>query len=181
MESTNTAPDYKHEKFLLASTDILNYTYDAFKDDWEQTHDDDEPVPDEDSTEFEDWAACTRDIEWEEDLLQIEQCKAYYIPVAMTGSSGRWDGRHQYIAHKFDSVGDAVKKILSDGCDDYDIHFNDGVIEIKGHHHDETNCYELHALSKKGLAKVNAALNRYEDIPELKPHDFKRLPYLYEF
>lgn len=178
MESTNTAPDYKHGNFLLASTNILNYEYADFVEYWNDYHED-EPIPDEESSEFWDWAAFTRDAEWEIDLYDIEECEAYNIPVVLTGSSGRWDGRHSYIPRKFNSIIEAVKKIISGGCDDYDIHFNDGAIVINGHHHDGTNRYELHALSKKGLKKVNNALDRYEDIPELQKWDLKRLPYLY--
>lgn len=174
----NNIPDYKHGKFTLASTDILNYEYSDFVSDWKGFHED-ESIPDEHSKEFRDWAAHTRDAYWEEDLASILECDEYNVPVCLTGSAGRWDGKHTYVPKKFKSVYEAVKNIISGGCDDYDIEFDDGHIVIYGHHHDGTNTYELRALSKKGLAKAEAAENRYEDIPELKSWDFKRLPYLY--
>lgn len=189
--------NYGYDEFVdwYKDSKDIDDSYEAFKEAFADENGEDKPVPSEESPqyrqwakelfpkenseEFWDWAAEERNSDWEQDLENIRDCKQYNVPVVITGALGLWDGHHGIVPEMHDSVGDAVSRILKTDCDDWDIKFVDGHIEVDGHHHDGMNCFEIHALSRKGLAKCIAAQNRYEDIPELKKHDFKRLKYLY--
>lgn len=156
--------------------------YDEFLEEWKDAEGY-ENVPSDDSKEYYDWMYRVTQENWENDLENIDEEKAYNVPVVLTGSLGLWDGNHSIVAEMFDSVGDAIRKIINNGsgstCCDFDIEYVDGHIKMLHHHHDGTNSFMIRALSRKGIAKCRAAENRYEDIPELKPHDFRRLKYLY--
>lgn len=167
-------------EFTLATTDILQFEYADFEDWWRDNHDEDEEIPSEYSCEFLDWCAEERDINWECDMENIETCEKYNVPVVITGALGLWWGHPTIVPEKCDSVKDAIDRIIGKGdYDDVDIIFNNGIIDVQGHHHDGTNCFEIHALTSKGLAKFDTAERNWEDISELKKWDCKRLPYLY--
>lgn len=166
-------------EFTLATTDILQFEYEDFEDWWRDNHDDDEPCPKDNSREFWDWCADERDFNWECDIENIETCGKYNVPVVITGALGLWWGHPTIVPEKYNSVKDAIDRIMKDGYDDVDIKFNNGVLEVLGHHHDGTNCFEIHALTRKGVAKFISAENEWRDPAPLKKWDCKRLPYLY--
>lgn len=203
---------YKQGKFTLASTDVLQFAYDDFKDWWNDFHNiddsyeafrnwyveeygEDEPIPvdgsdeynqwaselypEEYSNEFWDWAYDERNENWDNDISNIKDCKEYQKPVVVCGHAGLWWGRPEYMPRKFNSLNEAIDEIFKTAFDDIDIEYDDGKICVYGHHHDGTNYYEIHFLSKKGLAKYERAENRWEDVKELKSWDIKRIPYLY--
>lgn len=178
-KNTPQKPDYVHGTFKIASTDILDYDYKEFCDWYRDLHGKNAVIPDENSREFWNWAADTRDDNWECDLATIEFCKQYRVPVILTGELGLWNSRPTIVPEKFNSVIEAVRRLLGTDCNDWDISYVDGHLEVQGHHHDGTNCFEIHALSRKGLRKAETAERNWEDIPEPKAHDLMRLPYLY--
>ena len=163
--------------YTLATTDILQFDYLDFKDWYLDNYDveDEDEIPDEHSSEFWDWCAD----EWECDLDNIKCCGKYNVPCVITGTLGLWNGRPDIIPVKMDSVYDAIMKIARSGVDDIDVKFVNGIIEVQGHHHDGTNCFEIHALTQAGIRRFENAESRYEDVNEVKPYMVKKLPYLY--
>lgn len=182
MNKTKETPDYIHGRFTIGTTSTDGLEYEEFKDWWGCEHSD-EPVPSENSDAFHAWCRDEADTNWDADLENIKFEKRYNVPCVLSGTLGLWDGKHTICLEKFDSVRDAIDKVIHNGSDstycDFDIFFDDGKIEMQHHHHDGTNIFEIHALSRKGIDKCRRAEDRWEDIPELKPHDLKRLPYLY--
>jgi hypothetical protein len=107
----------------------------------------------------------------ESDMENIEDCKAYNVPVVVMGTLGLWWGRPEIKPERYESVADAINDcIVRSDTQDAHVEFNDGVILVDCYHHDGCNSFTIKALSKKGIAKQYA---------EYKEHDFKRLPYLY--
>lgn len=178
MKKNGNTPDYRHGTFTLATTSILQFEYDEFVDAWKDTHPDTVSVPSKDSDEFWDWAADERDVNWEQDLENIEECERYNVPCVITGELGLWDGNHDIVPVVKKSVISALKKIFRNDCDDYDITYEDGRIKVRGHHHDGTNVFVISALSKKGWERAMKAKESWNNFFPAKG-DTKRLPYLY--
>lgn len=156
------------KEYVLATTSTDGFTYEEYKFFCE----DHEIEPgEENSGEFYEWCTEEACINWKDDLENIKHCKEYNVPVVITGTLGLWDGRHKISPVRVDSVYQAVQ-LCMDGrsIEDVDVKWVDGVIMVYAHHHDGTNIFEVSALNKKGVAKKYASY---------KPHDVKRLPYLY--
>lgn len=170
--------DSKEYENWVAEENNGEWDYDSFVEALCEEYDI-ERVPDEDSREFWDWASDERDAIYETDRDNIEGCKVYNVPVVITGALGLWDGRHSIVPVRCESVIDAIDRCNSDSILDIKVVFNEGHLEVYAGHHDGTNCFEIYALSKKGIARFDKAEERYEDVEELKPTDVKRLPYLY--
>lgn len=170
--------DYRHGKFTIASTDILQFKYDDYVDWCEEI--DKEPQPGH-SNEFWNWCFDQRDEKWECDMDNIKYCKQYNIPCVLTGCLGLYNGRPDILPIKFDNVYDAIQKCFDRSIVDLDVEWDDGIINVYAHHHDGTNCFEIHALSKKGINKFKSAENRWVDVyaENIKEWDIKRLPYIY--
>ena len=162
-----TKNEYNHGEFTIATTDIFQFSYEDYVESCEDCGI--EPA-EEDSNAYWEWCAEQRDFNYEDDMYAIEECEAYNVPCIITGRLGLWNGRHGIAPTKCDSVYDGIQKCIGQSIDDVDVKFNNGVIEVTAHHHDGTNVFEIHALSKKGLKKVG---------DDYQKHDFKRLPYLY--
>lgn len=178
--STNKAPN--HKRFLIGTTSSDGFTYDEFSDWWQSEYPETE-LPSDNSDEFFNWCADEAYDNWTADLENVKYENSYNVPVVLTGQLGLWDGQHTIYPEKFNSVREAVDKIIKNGANsaycDFDIFYDNGMIEVQHHHHDGTNTFEIHALSKKGIAKCRTAEEHWEDIPRLKKHDLKRLKYLY--
>ena len=164
--------DYKHGRFTLAQTDTEEaFTYEDYLA-WCEEND---ITPcGEDSGDFYDWREEEARNNWDADLMNIEYCKEYNVPVVIRGELGLWDGKHTILPERKESVIDAIERCVGGG----DIHnalveWNDGVITVEAYHHDGCNIFTISALSKKGQTS-----NAYHD-EDYKPSHFKRLPYLY--
>jgi hypothetical protein len=161
--------DYKHGKFTLLTSEIDT---DAFtREDYEEWCEMNDIEPTDDEDDFFDYCAEETQANYESDMDNIESCKEYNVPVAVTGTLGLWWGHPEIKAERFESVADAIHTCI-ERSDSYDVlvEYNDGVITVNCYHHDGCNCFTIKALSKKGIAKQFA---------DYKEHDFKRLPYLY--
>lgn len=170
--------DYIHGRFTIATTDILQFSHDEFALWWEEFHKGEE-TPAEDSEEYLRWCGTEAQFNWEADIENIRATTQYRVPCVIEGSVGRWDGRRGIAPERKDSVIEAIERITRAGYDDVDITFDDGKIEVSGHHHDGTDSFTIRALSEKGLKKVQNLEDRYERITGLKDWDYRRLPYLY--
>lgn len=157
----------KEQRFMLATTQADGFTYDDYCD-WCECNEV-EPAPDE-SHEFYAWCGEQANMCWEDDMDNIECDARYNVPVICAGYLGLWDGRHPIYAKRFDSVRDAIAACMGRDIEQMDVEYVDGAIMVRAYHHDGTNLFEICALNKKGQAKVGV---------DYKPHDIKKLPYLY--
>ena len=159
----------KKMKHTIATTinDPAGYDYRDYVDYCEMNGVEAQP---DGSDDFLDWVDEEVRINWEEDIDNIRMCKDYNVPVVICGTLGLWDGRHRIAPVRVDSVYQAIRLCSGRDIEDVEVVWNDGVIMVYAHHHDGCNIFEISALNKKGQAK------KYADY---KPHDVKKLPYLY--
>jgi hypothetical protein len=107
-----------------------------------------------------------REDEWEyfeEDVKHnFEISDEYFI---LTGSLGLWDGRHEIAAHIFSNLWNAIMRCNGRDINDLKVTLDsNGIINVYAYHHDGCNCFEIHALSKKGIefAKRNIEVEGYK-------------------
>lgn len=169
--------DYKHGKFLILTTSIDGFKY----EDYLEFCEDNGIVPParKDSDEYLHWVYGERDLNYESDMDNIRSCKQYKVKVLITGKLGLWDGTHEICPVVANNVADAIDKCVSN-CEDCNVWYNDGAIEVEAYHHDGTNCFTIRPLSAKGQDRYERAVNNFRigEI-ELTNKDTKRLPYLY--
>lgn len=167
MKTKKNSIDYKHGIFTIMTTEIDTDGFD--RTDYEEWCEDMGIDPGDDS-DFFDWCAEETQTNYEADMENIKSCKQYNVPCIVTGSLGLWDGRHEIRAKRFESVYDAVMACMGDFDNTTVARYEDGRIGVTVSHHDGRNCFEIVALSKKGIEKVGENYAK---------HDTKRLPYLY--
>lgn len=169
-------PDYIHGTFTLVDTDPLQFEYADYEEFCEGN--DYEPQ-DEDSEDFMDWQYDEAEANYESDMDNIRSCKQYNVPCIITGHLGLWDGSHEIIPIKMDSVYDAILRCYGqDSMSNLKVNYEDGKIVVYYSHHDGTNVFTIYALSKSGEKKIEDF--EYEGTPlNLTKKDTKRLPYLY--
>lgn len=128
----------------------INYTewFESFKE-YCMDNDIDHTQYNEDSEYFHNWIYDTLSMEWEDMMSNIKYDKHNNVDCVVVGSLGLWDGRHDIDAKHFPTLDRAIKACIS-GCDYVIITENEGVINIKGIHHDGTNNFEIHKLNAKG-------------------------------
>jgi len=165
--------DYKHGRFIIATTDTeFLENYDEYLIWCEDSHK--EPAP-EGSAAHLDWVNEETMLNFADDMSNIKDCKAYNVPVILTGSVKRWDGEHEILPETFGSVYDAIKRCQGRDIQDITVCYDDGKIIVDASHHGGTNSFDIRALSKKGQNK-NDTVNGIEKV---KDAYVKRLPYLY--
>lgn len=165
--------NYNRGTFTILTTSTDGWSYEDYK---EWCEDNGREPEGEGSDDFWEWCREEADLEFEADLVNINSCKEYNIPVVLTGTLGLWWGRPEIKPMVFDSVFDALMHIRETDICEMEAKFVDGEIQVTGLHHDGTNCFTIKALSAKGQRKMYQG---YEYIDNLKPVDTKRLPYLY--
>ena len=128
----------------------INYTewFEEFKE-YCMDNDIDHTQYNEDSEYFHNWIYDTLSIEWDDMMSNIKYDKHNNVDCVVVGSLGLWDGRHDIDAKHFPTLDRAINACIS-GCDYVIIIENEGVINIKGIHHDGTNNFEIHKLNAKG-------------------------------
>lgn len=154
-------------KYTILTTDVEGFTYDEYLD-WCDVNGVEEG--DEESGEFYEWAAEEARINYESDIENIRDFAGYNVPVVICGTVELWNGHHEIVPIRTESVYDAIRKCFERCIDDINVVWEDGLITIYAYHHDGTNIFNVSALSKRGLAKKSA---------DYKPYDMKKLPYLY--
>lgn len=166
--------DYIHGTFVLVDTDPCQFEYESYESYCEDNGI--EPMG-EDSMEFFEWCEEEAQENLNCDLDNIECCKEYNVPCIITGGLGLWDGHHDIIPTKADSVYDAIEKCC--GRDGHlKVNFEDGTIVVYFSHHDGTNVFTIRALTESGIKKYEDY--EYEDAElNLTEGDTARLPYIY--
>lgn len=148
---------------------------------------------DENSNDFYKWVGDTQR-DWCDCFVSNMGCSKIDYPLMITGHLGLWNGTPEiypvYIessdyGRKFSngttgwfnpSIKKAVEKCMfGNSIIDADVHFDNGVIVINAHHHDGCNTFYVRKLSKKGIAAVQAASNRGEDIYFPKDYWFAKI------
>lgn len=104
-----------------------------------------------DSAEFYEWVDEAVSINYDSDMENIKFCDAYNVPVVVTGTLGLWDGSHEILPRKFDSVHDAIVRCFSQSINDIEVIWEDGTITVYAYHHDGTNVFEINAESGESL------------------------------
>lgn len=128
----------------------INYTewFEAFKE-YCMDNDIDHTQYNEDSERFIDWLHDSLSMDWDDLMTNIKYDKNNNVDCVVVGSLGLWNGRHDIDAKHFPTLDKAINTCVS-GCDCIIITENEGVINIKGIHHDGTNNFEIHKLNEKG-------------------------------
>ena len=157
---------------ILTSRD--NFTYDDYV---EYCMDMDMVPHSEFSREYLDWCADESQANYEADRENIECSPMNEGQFIITGALGLWDGRHEVTSSKtYDSLMDAIDACMPD-CDfEIDANWHNGVVEVSVAHHDGTNFFEIHRLSKKGEKAVEVADYWMKDY-DVKPYWFKQIKF----
>lgn len=105
-----------------------------------------------DDNAFEEWKREEADITWDDDMSNLESV-LNDVDFVITGKVGRWDGSRTILPVRITGLKNAINKCISDCHNDVEVKLNTktGIIEFYGHHHDATDCFEIHKLSKNGL------------------------------
>lgn len=128
----------------------INYTewFEAFKE-YCMDNDIDHTQYNEESERFINWLYDTLSMDWDDLMANIKYDKNNNVDCIVAGSLELWYGRHDIDAKHFPTLDRAIAACIS-GCDYIIITENEGVINIKGIHHDGTNNFEIHKLNAKG-------------------------------
>lgn len=132
---------------------------------------------DEDSQDYWDYASKVNDADYNEDMRAIEYSEDNEHRCVITGSLGLWNGRPAIKPVVCGSLVKAIKKCFG-SCDDLRVNFEDGVYKVSAIHHDGTNSFEIHKLSKKGNS-VAEKWDNGEVLDEVKPHWFAKFKGVY--
>lgn len=139
------------EKHLMMTT-RGEYDYTEYVGDCEENGED--PAP-ENSTAFYEWCAEQDNINLECDRDNLECSPMNKGKFFVSGVLGLWNGRPEVHAEEiFDSLLSAIDRCISDSIIDYEVEFNNGVVEVSAHHHDGTNCFTIQALTEEGVTGV---------------------------
>jgi len=118
------------------------------------------------------------DYEYFED--EMTSCELSKGPVVITGSLGLWYGRREIAACYKTNLWEAIQKCFGTDMAYYKVYLDltDGALHVNTSHHDGTNCFEIRALSKKGIAHTERTI-RYpmkdEDTFDAKPYMFRKI------
>lgn len=112
--------------------------------------------------------------DWEN--LEYTNADKNLMPFFVTGTLGRWDGRPEVYSTKiFYGLSEAIKAAIG-SADDYEVYLENGVVYVNGFHHDGTNCFEIHLLSKKGLDAIQRKIDNYR----IHDYDFEVKDYWFK-
>ncbi len=168
--------DYIHGTFTLVDTDPLQFEYESYEEFCEGN--DLEPQG-EDSEDFMDWRYEEAEEQYNCDMDEIRCCKRYNVPCIITGHLGLWDGSHEVVPTKMDTIYDAIVRCYGrDSLSNLKVNFEDGKIVVYYSHHDGTNIFTIYALSESGVKKYEDWEYEGKEL-NLNKRDIKRLPYLY--
>ena len=119
--------------------------------------------------------------DWDAFKGNMEYSKYKGQPCMITGALGLWNGHPTIVPVKCDDIMEAIEKCLDNNYSfEYEILLKDGHIEVNVSHHDGTNCFEIHLLSKKGIKESSRPIYEWEKDYEPKRWWFKNIyGYLY--
>lgn len=173
------------DKHMLLSTDTDQYTYEDYKE-WCDDCDVEDIYREvaEGSDEFYDWVheQIYEDIQC--DKMNMQYSEYADRDFIITGTLGLWDGKHDIKSVFKHGLCEAIDKCIS-GSDtwDYDVFLNDDedYITVHAKHHDGTNVFEIHMLTREGAEAWEKAYEEYEygdaDYPEVKKEWLEKIEF----
>lgn len=125
------------------------YTYQDFEDyckeqNWDMQEDELE-IPAEYSASYREWVEqnIEDDIECFFENLKYSDVNG---ACCVSGFLGLWDGRHEIVSKKFETLTDAVEACWGE-CDYVQVWLQDGTVYVKAYHHDGTNYFEIRPVN----------------------------------
>lgn len=103
----------------------------------------------------EDYQGLDYELEW--DFMNFMELASDECDVILFGTLGLWNGKKDIIQYKFNSIADAVKRIVYCNFDNQIsiTQYGGEKIEIVQAHHDGTNVYTIKALSEYGVTQFD--------------------------
>lgn len=157
------------QKINITLYDNLNdYDFDNMKQAYIECNqipeDEVDDIMDEDVWDF---ISEEQDRDWDDLLANIE-FSGNNVPCVVTGSLGLWTGRHTIGATPCDNLVTAIRKCAG-SCDYVTVKQENGHLTVSSAHHDGTNCFEIHLLSKRGNEALYRLNNEYGNANLEKP------------
>ena len=142
----------KNKTKVLFDNTIVDYDewYVSYK---EYCLDNDIVCKDRESNDFYEWVGDMLSMDWEDFNTNLEYDKESNAECFVVGSLGLWNGNVD-VESKFDTLRKAITECIV-GCDYITITETNGVINVRGIHHDGRNYFSIYKLNKKGCNVVN--------------------------
>lgn len=130
----------------------------------------------EDSADYWSFVEHERQNNWDDFNANMEFCKFKGQPCMITGQLGLWNRTPTIVPVLCDDIMAAIKKCLDNNfAFECEIILTDGHVNVNVHHHDGTNCFEIHLLSKKGEREVARPIYQWDKDYEPKRWWFKNI------
>jgi len=120
-------------------------------------------TPEENSSAYWDIVNHIREFDIEDFWANLKYSKLNYTSVMVTGTMGLWNGRPEIVPTLVCGIDEAIRKMCNSDIMDIKVEYDCGVINVYASHHDGTNCFEIHKLSKAGIIEVDRPKYYYED------------------
>lgn len=131
----------------------------------------------EQSWDYIEWCSHEAFDNYDCDRENIERSPMNEGQFIITGTLGLWDGSHEIKCSKtFDTLLDAIDACIPNCACEIEADWHNGVVEVRVYHHDGTNCFDIHQLSKKGERAVESADYWMKDY-DVKPYWFKQIKF----
>lgn len=124
------------------------------------------PQP-EDSDAYYDWVGIMRNDDYYDFIEGIKYIEGYDEPCIISGELGLWDGSHEIYPVVVSSLTAAIRKCNGSSIEAIEVEFDNGVINVKAHHHDGTNKFSIRRMTDKGYS----AAKRSQDNGDLTSTD----------
>lgn len=130
----------------------------------------------EGSAEYYEFMARQSQYDWEDFEGNMKYSDFNRQPCMITGTLGLWNGHPDIVPVPCDDIMSAINKCLNNNfAFECEIVLNDGHIDVNIHHHDGTNCFEIHLLSKKGQREIERPIYKWDKDYEPKRNWFKNI------
>lgn len=145
-------------KHTIFDTTFMNYDYQEYVD---NCNDNGVTPQGKDSQDFFTWCAETTMTNTEYDWENLAYSKAIKenMRFFVTGTLHLWNCSPDVHSRKIYDLKGAISSILGRDIDNYEVWVEDYHIYAKAYHHDGTNTFEIHLLSKKGEKAIQNLIN----------------------
>ena len=148
------------EQVILTTRDEFEY-----EDYLEYCKDMDIVPADRYSVEYYQWCAEESQLNYEADRENLKCVEIANETFCITGTHGLWWGRPEIVPVMKEGLLNAIDKCNGRDINDIEVKFNlqNGYLDLYAHHHDGTNCYQIHLLNKNGVKWFQNAIDRHEN------------------
>lgn len=106
----------------------------------------------EDSDDYWDYVTFMQELEMRDLKENLKYSSQNNTPVLITGTLQLWNGKPEIYPMRCESLWDAIRRCSnSNSIDKIRVEYDNGVVRVHASHHDGTNVFEIHKLSKKGI------------------------------